>query len=564
MTTIFIDISIILGIAIGIAFLVQLLRQPMIISYIITGIVCGPLFLNLINSNWDFFNTFAEFGVILLLFLVGLSLNVGFLKRIGKVALVTGVGQVIFTSLIGLAILLLLDFNLNAAVFLAISITFSSTIIIIKLLSDKRELRTLYGRYTMGLMLVQDIIAIGIMIILPVLDNRNTFLLSLLVLLIKVGVVLSGVYLLARLVLPFILERAARSGEFLLIFTLGWCFAISGLAEWAGISLEVGAIIAGLSLGSSIYQTEISSRIKPLRDFFIALFFIILGSEMTIRGFSLAIKPSIILSIFVLIGNPFILYFLYRRMKFTRKNSFLAGLTAAQVSEFGFVLLFVAQKMGYITGEVVSVFTLVALITIFVSSYLITYNGQIYNFFLPIFRWFGKDKYKCPTEHSVKYDVLVFGYHRLGWKICESLKRKKVSFAVVDFDPMVVHKLTERGIPCFFGDATDVEFLCDIPLLQAKMIISTFPKAEDQLTLIKHVKHHNKKIIVIGNLAHIKFLDEMYDAGADYVMMPHHLAGQLMAETLFDNKWTKTTFKKLRKHQKDSLALGFNPDYTFK
>ena len=554
---IFIDISLVLAIAIGIAFVIQLLRQPLIIAYILTGIIAGPLFLNLINSSQQYFDIFAKFGVILLLFLVGLSLNIDYLRRIGKVAAITGIGQVAFTSFFGVIILLSLGFNFVPAAYLAISITFSSTIIIMKLLSDKREQRSVYGRYTIGLMLVQDIIAIGLLILLPSVGAGASIVTSLLLIFVKVIVLVSLVYFLSRVILPVLLEKVAQSSEFLLIFTLAWCFAISGLAEWAGISLEVGAIIAGLSLGSSVYRTEISSRIKPIRDFFIALFFIILGSEMSVDNFSASIIPSMILSLFVLVGNPLILFILYRLMKFTRKTSFLAGLTAAQVSEFGFVFLFIASTMGYVSDSILSIFTMVALITIFVSSYLITYNHEIYKFICPIFRFFGPDKHNSKKEEQKTYEVLIFGYHRLGWKICEALKEMNISFAVVDSDPMAIKKLTIRQIPYFFGDVTEVDFLCELPLDQAKMIISTLPRADDQLTLIKHIRMTNKKTLMVANLAHSRFLNDLYKAGADYIMMPHLLSGQWMGSLLKNKNWSRETFKELTKKQKEELKLRF-------
>ncbi len=556
-SAIFIDISLVLAIAIGIAFIIQLLRQPLIIAYILTGILAGPLLLNLINSSQQSFDIFAKFGVILLLFLVGLSLNIDYLRRIGKVAAVTGIGQAIFTSFFGVVILLALGFNFITAAYLAISITFSSTIIIMKLLSDKREQRSVYGRYTIGLMLVQDMIAIALLILLPSVGAGASLATSLLMLFVKVIVLVSLVYFLSRVVLPVLLEKVAGSSEFLLIFTLAWCFAISGLAEWVGISLEVGAIIAGLSLGSSVYRTEISSRIKPIRDFFIALFFIILGSEMSVDNFSASIVPSIILSLFVLVGNPLILFTLYRMMKFTRKTSFLAGLTAAQVSEFGFVFLFIAAGLGYVSDSILSIFTIVALITIFVSSYLITYNKEIYKFIRPLFRLFGPDKHKGRKEEFEAYDVLIFGYHRLGWKICEALKEMNISFAVVDFDPMAIKKLTARQIPYFFGDVTEVDFLCELPLDQTKMIISTLPRADDQLTLIKHIRMTNKKTLLIANLSHSQFLDKLYQAGADYIMMPHLLSGQWMGNLLKNKSWSRATFKKLTKKQREELKLRF-------
>lgn len=556
--SIFISVSLIFLIAIIVAFIVQSLRQPLIIAYILTGIIVGPLGFNLLNSGQEYYDVFAEFGVILLLFLVGLSLNLHLLKKIGKAAVVTGVGQVVFTVVVGLFLLLTLGFNLPVAVCLAVSITFSSTIIIMKLLSDKSEIRTVYGRHTIGLMLVQDIIAIAIMIMLPTFAMDDSMLMAAIWLILKITAMFSLIIILARVVLPPLIRRAAQNGgEFLLIFTLAWCFALAGIGEWAGLGLEVGAIMAGLSLGSSVFQNEISSRIRPIRDFFIAIFFIILGSEMDVGALDYSLLPGLVLSAFVLVGNPFILYILYRRLKFTRRNSFLAGLTAAQVSEFGFVFLYVAVQQGLIGQEVISVFTIVALITIFVSSYLITYNHKLFRLLKPILDLPGPDKHANDEPENETFDVLVFGYHRLGWKICEALKEMEVNFAVVDFDTMAIKKLQERKIPHFFGDLTEIEFLEELPLKEAKIVISTLPKADDQIMLIKYVRKYNKNALVLANLSHKAFLEEMYGAGADYILMPHLQAGIWMAEVLRKNSWDRRTFKKLTDMQKRELQLKF-------
>jgi FlaA1/EpsC-like NDP-sugar epimerase len=333
---------------------------------------------------------------------------------------------------------------------------------------------------------------------------------------------------------------------------------LAGFGEWAGLSLEVGAIMAGLSLGSSIYQSEISSRLRPLRDFFIALFFIILGSEMNITDLESSLIPGVVMAVFVLVGNPFILYLLYRRMKFTRKNSFYAGLTAAQVSEFGFVFLFIAGQMGYVESGVISVFTVVALVTIFVSSYLITYNHQVYRFIKPALDMFGEDKHSSPREIEEAYEVLVFGYHRLGWKICEALKEMKVPFAVVDNDPRALEKLSDRGVSHFFGDASEVDFLSELPLEQANLIISTLPDAEDQISLIRYIRMVNQDALIIANLAHIQFRDQLYEAGADYVLIPHLVSGQWMADILKRRQWNRHTFRQLSRLQKHEMKLRFN------
>lgn len=555
---IFLQISVLLGITVSIAFVVRLLRQPLMIAYIIAGIVAGPLFLNIIHGGNESFEAFAEFGVVLLLFVVGLSLNFSYIKKVGKVAVIAGIGQVLFTTFFGLFILRSLGYAAIPALYLAVGITFSSTIIIIKLLSEKKDMESVYGRYTIGLLLVQDVIAIVIMIFLTTLEEEGMTLFESFGMLALKGLALvSLIYFLAKVVLPFILHRVAKSGEFLFLFTVAWCLGVASLVRWFGFSLEIGAVLAGISLGSTPYSAEIGSRIKPLRDFFIVLFFIILGSEMSLANISLTITPSIILSIFILVGNPFILYILFRMMKFTRRNSFLVGLTAAQVSEFGFILLFVGQQTGFVGTNELTILTMVALITISVSSYLITYNEQIYRFISPALRFFGKDQYQQPEDKKDKYEVWVIGYHRIGWKVCETLMEKKVKFAVIDYNPEVISKLKHRGIPAYFGDVADVEFLEELSFEKSKMIVSTILEPDDQKTFIQYIRSVNKKAVIIANLHHNLHIQELYAAGANYVLMPHLLSGNWLSTVLTEKPWTKRTFADLKRVQKGDMKLKF-------
>ncbi len=558
MDNIFLQISILLGITVSIAFVIRLLRQPLMIAYIISGILAGPLFLNLLHGDSHLYEAFAEFGIVLLLFMVGLSLNFDHIKRIGKAAVVTGVGQIVFTGGIGFYIVYSLGFSVVSALYLGIAMTFSSTIVIVKLLGDKKDTESVYGRHVFGLMVVQDILAVLVMIFITTISGNGSDIGATISKIIIKALALGGlVYALARYVLPKVLDKIANLSEFLFIFTIAWCFGLASLLTWLGFSIEIGAIISGLSLGSSPYQRQISSRIKPLRDFFIVLFFIILGSQMGISGLGLIVVPGIILSIFILFADPSILYLLFRRLKFTRRNSFLAGVTAAQVSEFGFILLFTGIQAGHIGGSELSVFTMVALITIFISSYAITYNEQLYRFLIPAFNIFGKDRYQQAEEKEEVYDVWVFGYHRIGWKVCEALQEKKISYAVVDFNTASISKLKHRGIPAYFGDAADVEFLSTLPLEKAKMVVSTLPEADDQMALVTHVRSKSSKTRVVLNLYHTENLEELYQAGADYVMMPHLLGGSWISRVLHDQPWTKNTFKSLRKEQKEEMKLRF-------
>jgi len=549
MDNLFIEISLLLSAAVGLSFILRFLKQPLIVAYILAGIICGPIFFNLIKSGEETYGTFAEFGVVLLLFVIGLHLNFNHLKSIGKISLLAGLGQVVFTAAVGAGILFFMDFSLSSSFYLSMALTFSSTVIIMKLLTEKKDTETIYGKYTIGLMLIQDIIAIIIMIGLGFFKNSGNGSDIFVMLISKLLLIVVFVYLLTKYLLPKILDRISGSGELLFLFTLTWCFGLASFLYWLGFSLEIGAIISGMTLSSSPYQMEISSRIKPLRDFFLVLFFIVLGSEMALASFGAVIWPAIILAGFILVGNPVILYVLFRTQKFTRRNSFLIGLTAAQVSEFGFVLLFTGKNLGHIQGQEIQIFTFVALITIFISSYLITYNEKIYQFLLPIFCLFGKDKFRQSNKSTKFYDAWIIGYHRIGIKVAEALAHKKIKYSVVDFDPEAVKKLRKKKIPFFFGDIADIEFLEGIPIAKSKFIIMTIPTTDDQINLLNYVKKINPQILVVANAYEKEQANELYKNGADFVMMPHLLGGHWIGEILRIQKINVKTFTKLKKEQ---------------
>lgn len=540
--------SVLLGITVSIAFFIRLLRQPLIIAYIVAGIMAGPAFFNIVHQDRNLYELFAQFGVVLLLFIIGLNLNFRHLKKIGRISFIVGFGQVVFTSAVGTLILLALKFSFMSALFIAIAMTFSSTIIILKLLADKKDTDTVYGKYTIGVMLVQDLIAIIIMVLLGI-GAGNAGATSLVFLMLKGIVAISTIIAVARYILPRIIKHIASSSEFLFLFTVTWCFSIASLLYAIGFSLEIGALAAGISLSASPYQSEIASRIKPLRDFFLVLFFIVLGSQMQIASLEEVLVPGIVLSLFILIGNPFILFFLFRSMKFTRRNSFLSGLTAAQVSEFGFVLLFTGKQAGYVSGNEIPVFTLVAIATIFTSSYIILYNEQIYRFFLPVFQLFGPDTLRQSSRPPRSYDAWVVGYHRIGKKVAEALKELEISFAVIDFDPHVIEELHHKRIPSVFGDIADVEFLSDLPVGSADLIIMTIPAVDDQVNFITHARKLNPDILIIANAYYPQEAQALYEEGADYVMMPHAVGGSWIAKTLKAKKITRKSLAQMRAQQ---------------
>ncbi len=531
---IFIELSIIICVAVLIAGIMRFLKQPLIISYIITGIIVGPYLINIIHST-ETIAIFSHIGVALLLFIVGLSLSPKIIKEVGKVSLVTGIGQVIFTSLIGFFISKLLGFSTIVSVYVAIALTFSSTIIIMKLLSDKGDTETLYGKIAIGFLIIQDLIVILILIAISSIPNGFSFNILFFGTILRGSSLLVLLFLIGIYILPRITKVIARSQEFLLLFSIGWCLVLASLFYYLNFSMEIGALLAGVTLALSPYRYEIESKMKPLRDFFIVLFFILLGSQMSFVDITSYIIPIIIFSAFILVGNPLIVMVLMGLLGYTKRNSFLAGLTVAQISEFSLILIALGVKVGHLTNEILSFITAVGLITIAGSAYMILHADKLYNYlskYLGVFERRGKkvDEHRY-HKHKV-YDIILFGCDNIGYDLLDSLKKIKKKFLVVDYNPEIIIDLAKERIDCRYGDASDSELLDKLNFSKAKMVISTIPNFDTNCLLIHKIRESNKKTIIIVVSHRIDRAIELYDKGATYIIMPHFLGGEHASKIL--------------------------------
>ena len=543
---IFVELSKILIVTIVITGFMRFLKQPAIIGYILSGIIAGPFVFNIINST-NTLTAFSQIGIALLLFLVGLNLNPKVIKDVGKIALITGLGQVIFTATIGFIISKLLGVSTINSLYIAIALSFSSTIIIMKLLSDKRDLESLYGRISIGFLIVQDFIAIGILLIISSLNNgTNLTSLAIESILKGVGGILVLFILTVYVILP-LTKIIARSQEFLLLFSISWCFAIATVFHYLNFSIEAGALLAGMTLSLSPYHYEISSKLKPLRDFFLILFFIMLGSQMVFSNLYQNMGLILTFSFFVLIGNPIIVMTLMGLLGYTRRNSFLAGLTVAQISEFSLIVVAMGVSVGHVTNEILSLVTAVGLITFAGSTYMILYSNKLYPIlskYLTIFERKGKkvDEHKYHKDED--YEIILVGYNRIGFDILESLKKIKKKFMIIDYDPEVIAKLSKEGYDCRYGDADDLELLNELNFSKVKMVISTIPLTDTNLLLINKVKEENKKAIIAVISHHIDDAVRLYDNGATYVLMPHFLGGKHFSTMIENNKLNINKFLK--------------------
>ncbi len=524
----FIEISLIIILAVFVSGLMKLLRQPLIVGYIITGIVAGPLFLNIVKSA-DIVATLSQFGVVFLLFIAGLSLNPKVMKNVGKVSLITGVGQILFTTIIGFFISKFFGFSDITALYVAIALTFSSTIIIVKLLSDKGDLQTLYGRISVGFLIVQDVTAIIILMMISSFTSGFDIL-TLTVENIFIGAgILAFISVFSIFVLPRITEAISRYQEFLLLFSIGWLLLLAVAFDYLNLSIEIGALLAGISLSISPYHYEIKLKMNVLRDFFILFFFVLLGSQMIFVNISEFLLPVAVFSAFVLVGNPLIVMILMGLLKYTKRNGFMAGLTVAQISEFSLIVVALGVKMGHVSNEILSMVTAIGLMTILGSTYMIMHSNKLYSHiskYLGIFERRGRKIDEHIHHEGKKYNIILFGYDRIGFSLLGSIKNLKKKFLIVDYDPEVITKLASEGYECRYGDANDIDLLNKLDFSRTKMIISTIPDVETSLLLIKKVRESNKDSIVIIVCHQIDEALKLYENGATYVLMPYFLGGQ--------------------------------------
>lgn len=547
--SVFIELSLLLALTTVVTLLIKKLKQPLVVGYILTGIIAGPYLLDILHSQEEM-ELFSKVGIVFLLFIIGLYLNPKVIREVGKTSLVTGVGQVLFTSIVGFVIAVLLGIEVVAAVYVAIALTFSSTIIILKLISDKKDLQKLYAKIAIGFLLVQDIIATIILIVVSVAAGSDQVSLATTIglTLLKASGLVGLLWLANRFVLPKLINQAAQSQELLFLFSLAWGTGFASLFVLMGFSIEIGALIAGVMLSVTPYANEVASRLKPLRDFFIIIFFILLGSQLVVDNLASLILPAIVLSAFILIGNPIIVILLMNALGYNKKTGFMAGLTVAQISEFSLILATLGFRVGHISQEVVSLITIVGLITIAGSTYLILYAEKIYPRMQGLLEKLELIKRSQKQKGAVgeNFHSVVFGYDRVGHYFTAALQQLEESFLVVDFNPSSIELLDKAGLPHRFGDAADVEFLEELPLKKPKIVISTVPDVNTNVLIVRHMLAKNKHAVIIPLAQTTDEAKALYDEGATYVLMPHYLGAEHMARIIKRNGNNNTVYQPLR------------------
>lgn len=549
---VFYEVAALLAVAAALGAVAMRLRQPLIVAFLAAGILVGPAGLEWVAAS-DQVDLLAKMGIALLLFVVGLKLDLHIIRTLGPVALATGLGQVLFTSMVGYLIVIALGKPPLTALYVAVALTFSSTIIIVKLLSDKKEIDALHGRIAVGFLIVQDIVVVLVMIGLTALgagtlaEPGGNLGLAMLAVLLKGALLLGLVTLAMRYVIPRLTYQLARSVELLALFAIAWAVSLAALGDALGFSKEVGAFLAGVALASTPYREAISARLVGLRDFLLLFFFIDLGARLEMDALSGQLGAALVLSLFVLLGNPLIVMVIMGLMGYRKRTGFLAGLTVAQISEFSLILAALGLNLGHLDHAAVGLVTLVGLITISGSTYMILYSHVLYERLAP---WLGIFERRHPyrennedTPGAGAVELVVLGLGRYGRSLAWILQQRGYRVLGVDFDPETVTTLQREAYAVRYGDAEDPALLGSLPLQGVKWIVSTARERQVNLALLQNLRQHGYQGRVAVTAHHAADAERLRQAGAHLVLLPFADAAGEAADLLQGYEHTATPGK---------------------
>jgi len=447
---------------------------------------------------------------------------------------------------LGFFISMLLGFSGIALAYIGIVVAFSSTMIVLTLLADKKEINSLHGRIVIGILLIQDIAAI---IVLAVLSSDLSFN-SISIVLGKALLFAVFAFVLSKSINP-VFKNAARSSEMLLLVSVSLLFLFIFGSFVSGLSLIIGAFFAGVTLANSDYKTEIQWKVTPLREFFAIIFFVALGMQLMVIPKSFLILLLVLL-VLVIIIKPLIIMFIVRLMGYKKRTSFLTGNSLAQTSEFSLVILAIGFGLGHINQGLFSTLVLLTILTMSLTTYLITYEkklGRWLDWPLDFLNKFHSKKENLEYDDDNKNRVIIFGCHRAGSLLLKDFEKHKKDLFVVDYNPEIVKSLIEKKVPCIYGDFMNAEIFKKASVGDAEIIVSTIPDYDDNILLLKKIRRINKKSLVVIVANRIREAISLYRTGADYVIIPQIESGKKAFELIKKFRREGSLLKEFKKEQ---------------
>ena len=525
-------------------------KQPLILAYLLAGVVVGPIGFKWVTDLASI-QTVAEIGLILLLFVIGLEIDLKKLAAAGPPMLVTGALQVPICVALGLGYFALLGAHVGGGdyslLYLAACMSLSSTLVVVKLLNDRMELDTLPGRITLGVLVIQDLWAVAMLAVQPNISNPD--LLPLAFSLGKGALLVIGGLALSKYVLPYLFRSVAKAPELVLVTALAWCFFLAGVASFIGLSREMGALIAGVSLSTFPYSLDVMAKAISIRDFFVTLFFVALGMQIPIP------TPKVLLlvvgaSVFVILSRVIVVPILYV-LRLGLRSSIVPAINLAQVSEFSIVIAFlgVSAHPRQIGTDILTVVILTFAVTSVISTYMINASHAIQSPLTRLLKAIGlrdldAEKAEAAAEEG-RYPVIFLGFFRDASSILyefehegdvEESKEFVSKIMVIDFNPHVMHELRRRGVKVVYGDISHADTLHHAGVEHAELVVSSITddvlRGTSNLRLLHNVRTHAPKVRVVLTTDHIPQALKFYEAGADFVFIPRLYSAAACARIL--------------------------------
>jgi Kef-type K+ transport system membrane component KefB len=565
------NIGLVFIIATAFAFVAKLLRQPLILAYLVAGVVIGPE----IGFAWvkdkEIIELISEIGLILLLFIIGLEIDLKKLLSAGRTLLVTGVSQFLLCAALGIGLAFLMGYRPAGGnfdwLYLAVTLALSSTLIVVKLLYDKFELTTLPGRITLGVLVCQDIWAIVFLALQPNLHDPRVV--TLLESFIKGAALVFMTLAASRYALPRFFSFVAKIPELMLIAALAWCFLVSGAADWLGLSREMGALIAGVSMSTFPYNLDVIAKVTNIRDFFVTLFFVALGMQIPAPSLAIVIA-AIAMSLFVFASRLLAIFPVLYLLGNGLRASLIPSINLAQMSEFSLVIASLGLALDHISPELVGTLTFVFAITSVLSTYLIAYNHEIQRrlarLLVKIGFASGADANDDPTEGEEDNSIVFLGCFREASSILHEIETQSKAvddhgvlgrILVIDFNPLVLQGLKQRGIRCLYGDIAHMDTLHHAHIQAAKIVGCTISDAilrgTTNLRLLRQARRLCPKAQVIAAADNIASAIELYEQGADFVYIARLHSARHMAELIARAVQDDDLFKQYREEEFELL-----------
>jgi Kef-type K+ transport system membrane component KefB len=510
------------------AFIAKKTKQPPLIAYLFTGIIIGPVFLNLVSET-ELIAILSELGLGFLLFLIGIEMKLDdireILKPVGRIAILQTVLQTALAFVIPYA----LGFTFMETLVIALCTVFGATPVIVKLLSEKDELSTLPSKIDVGVLILQDIYLIIILALFSSgnLTNPGQIGFTLAKVLVMIGVITTVSLASSKYILPKVFKRIADNEHAFFLYGISWAFIFITFSQSLGLSVEVGAFLAGLGLGQIPYNTELKERIRPLTDFFMIIFFSTIGLSLNAQNLLVYWQEALLASGVLMVGNFLIMFYLIDREKFTPETSFIGSLNMTQVSEFSLVVGGIAVTQGYIKGDILGYLSMMALVTMSLSTYLINYNHEIYRKIEHLLERFEDEDKQDVEIESLEDHAVVIGYDETVRPVVEVINDRFDQLVVIDNDSSQTEELSRKGFEYIYGDFRHGEIRKASKLDKAKLVLCIVPDMNVNKRMLSDI---GPETTVFAKATNFEDAAELYDLGADYVILENTISGEKTAE----------------------------------